>query len=63
MIDNNGVFQATGAELLKEAVTDWKLFSENESFVDWFPDAAWIMPKKRYQFDSELSGIEEVEHG
>lgn len=58
----NGRFEATGADLLREAIVDWEEFGDGEdSFADWFEGASWIHSNRIYQFDSNLEDITEVE--
>lgn len=52
----------TGAELIRTAVDDWADFSEgDEKLMDWFPELADLLPKKKYKTDPQLMCIEEVE--
>lgn len=54
----HGVFEANGAELLRQAVADWEEFNDGEeSFADWFPECTWIHADMAYQFSSDLQGI------
>lgn len=59
-LDN--IFKSNGADLLREAITDWEQFCTNgQPFAEWFPEVNWIQANKLYTYDCELSGIEEVD--
>ena len=57
----HGVFEASGAELLRQAIADWEEYnSGDDNFADWFPECTWIHADRTYQFGSDLQGITEA---
>lgn len=58
----NGRFEATGADLLREAIVDWVEYNQgDDTFADWFPEAKHIYANRIYSFGSDLEDIAEVE--
>ena len=59
---SNGRFEATGADLLREAIVDWVEYNQgDDTFADWFPEAKHIFANRLYSFESDLEDIAEVE--
>lgn len=56
----NGQFEAFGWELIETTIEDWREYTPNQPFADWFHASQWIKANKVYRFGAELDGIEEV---
>jgi hypothetical protein len=56
------LFVLTGADIIKEAATDWEQFTDNGemTFRAWFPDQDWLEPKRKYETNAMLNHFEEV---